>query len=187
MAFFKISCFEPQSRCVGLAKSAPRGLALPREADGVASMAGRNRNDIAKAAANAALRSVPALRASFREMMVAVRFAVLWMAACALVFQSTLALVQTSAAVGLSDGLSLSEICSPTGNSDPTAPPDQTVKKCPQCILCIPGFNVLPSEANEPLPPLSAKNRVLAAYERQATATDRLHDHPPARGPPAVA
>ena len=128
------------------------------------------------------------VRVFLRETLLVVRFFALWIAACALFFQSTLAVMNASAAAGLLDTLALSEICHPDDASGAPIPvQDQAAKKCAHCILCIPGFNVLPGAANALLAVLFLASYVLAAHGIERVADEHSHDHPPARGPPFVA
>lgn len=119
----------------------------------------------------------------------AVRFAVIWITAFALIFQTTLAVVSTNANASPSSVSALSVICNPAGEQGqgPLEPHDGRLAGYIKCIACVIGHSLappLPSMA--PLPALAFAGFSEAwPFSAPAPYAALYYSHS-ARGPPAT-
>ncbi|QWG25778.1 DUF2946 family protein [Bradyrhizobium sediminis] len=137
------------------------------------------------------LRDVAAAARGFpgsRNVLGAVRFAVIWLATLALIFQTSLAAVSTAANAGQSNMLALSAICRSVDQQDPSDSHDRVAAGHLKCIACVIGHSFAPpSLLMTPRPALAVVGVFYALpFSVPALYTAPYYSHS-ARGPPAAA
>lgn len=125
------------------------------------------------------------LATALRRSMPIVRFLTLWLAAWALILQSTLAFNLATATAGAAESGAFSLICHTQDSGDPAH--DLLIKKCPKCVLSILGHSLPPPQAHELQARFFAARVVHAGHRPQTPHRDDTHDRPGARAPPVTA
>lgn len=116
-----------------------------------------------------------------------VRFFVLWLAAWAAIFHTTLVMNVASAAIGETGDAALWVICHTQDGGDPITLHDPLIKKCPKCILGALGHALPPPQLNEFERLALATSIVHAPLSERVPPRDDAHQRPGARAPPLTA
>jgi hypothetical protein len=130
--------------------------------------------------------AAPVRRMRIGNVLGAIRFAVVWLIAFALISQTTLATISTVANAGQSNGLP--EICSSVDQQNPSNSHDRIVAGHLKCIACVIGHSLAPpSSSMVVLPALAYVGFSYALpFYVPAPSTAQHYSHS-ARGPPAAA
>ena len=128
---------------------------------------------------------------SLVQLFSGLQTALVWLAAFALIVQTTLMLCATSAAAGMVDLTSPDVICHSSGgdssnNPDGSSNIDTQAKQCSRCPLCAFARGI--SVPQTPAVAVQLEAAVVVVFGSSTTISPHLHvhDQPHARGPPTT-